>query len=202
MKIITQDCQNDKYVSSTIKHFFKNYRIVTILKVANAYKSKGFSIIAVFQYLFSLIFTNRSMYMDMLMENDRKANFGKDTVYRFMNSININWIKFTTWLSAEIIKKSINGLTDENRINVLIIDDSLFERPSSKKVELLAKVYDHVNKVYKYGFRLLTLGWSDGNTFLPVNSCLLSTKNKKNRINEAKIIDKRSNGHKKGSLPL
>ena len=142
------------------------------------------------------------MYMDMLMENDRKANFGKDTVYRFMNSININWIKFTTWLSAEIIKKSINGLTDENRINVLIIDDSLFERPSSKKVELLAKVYDHVNKVYKYGFRLLTLGWSDGNTFLPVNSCLLSTKNKKNRINEAKIIDKRSNGHKKGSLPL
>ena len=32
---------------------------------------------------------------------------------------------------------------------------------------------------------MLTLGWSDGSTFLPVNSVLLSTENNKNRINEA-----------------
>ena len=37
---------------------------------------------------------------------------------------------------------------------------------------------------------MLTLGWSDGSTFLPVNSILLSTENKKNRINEAAEVDK------------
>ena len=33
---------------------------------------------------------------------------------------------------------------------------------------------------------MLTLGWSDGSTFLPINSILLSTENRKNRINDVK----------------
>ena len=67
-------------------------------------------------------------------------------------------------------------------------------------MELLCKVYDHAKNTYKNGFRLLTLGWSDGNTFLPVNSCLLSSVNAKTRINEAKKLDKRSIGFKRRSL--
>ena len=70
-------------------------------------------------------------------------SFAKDTVYRFMKMIQINWIRFTTLLSARIIKEAIVPLNSENRVNVLIIDDSLFERNRSKKVELLAKIYDH-----------------------------------------------------------
>lgn len=129
----------------------------------------------------------------MLM-GTHEAGFAKDTVYRFMNSIHINWIRFTTLLSTLIASKTITDLTDEKRVNVLIVDDTSFDRATSKKVELLAKTYDHAKRAYKYGFRLLTLGWSDGNTFLPVNGCLLSTKNKKNRINEAAAVDKRTAG--------
>ena len=43
---------------------------------------------------------------------------------------------------------------------------------------------------------MLTLGWSDGVSFVPVNSCLLSTENQKNRINEAKQVNKQSFGTK------
>ena len=57
----------------------------------------------------------------------------------------------------------------------------MFERNRSKKVGLLTKVYDHAKHRYKFGFRLLTLGWSDGSTFLPVNSILLSSENNKNK---------------------
>ena len=32
------------------------------------------------------------------------------------------------------------------------------------KVELLARLYDHAKKEFSYGFRMLTLCWSDGNT--------------------------------------
>ncbi|MGF7429766.1 transposase [Thermoanaerobacterium thermosaccharolyticum] len=137
--------------------------------------------------------------MNMIMGTNQ-VGFKKDTVYRFLNSIHINWIRFTTWLSAQIINETITGLTSDKRVNVLIVDDSLFERSSSKKVELLAKVYDHAKKTYKYGFRLLTLGWSDGNTFIPVNGCLLSTENQKNRINEAIPVDKRSAGYLRRNL--
>lgn len=84
----------------------------------------------------------------------------------------------------------------------LIIDDSMFERNRSKKVELLAKVYDHAKHKYRFEFRMLTLGWSDGSTFLPVNSILLSTENKKNRINEAAEVDKRTVGYKRRKLSM
>ena len=80
------------------------------------------------------------------------------TMYRFMKMIQINWIRFTTILSARIIKDAIIPLDSEYRANVLIIDDSMFERNRSKKVELLAKVYDHAKHAYRFGFRMLTLG--------------------------------------------
>lgn len=114
------------------------------------------------------------MYMSHLTGKYREA-FGRDTVYRLLNNASINWMKFTLNLAARIANTAIAPLTQVERRNVLIIDDTLFERPKAKKVELLSKVYDHVSHKYKKGFRLLTLGWSDGNTFLPVASRLLSS---------------------------
>lgn len=199
MKSITQNNENDNKVSSSIIKFFKTYKISSILKASNAYKNKGIPVIELFVYLFSLVFENRSMYMNMLT-GKYKGSFCKDTVYRFLNSSSINWMKFTTLLSGKIATLTITKLTDEKRINVLIIDDTMFERNSSKKVELLTKVYDHAKRKYKHGFRLLTLGWSDGNTFLPVNGCLLSSENQKSRVNEAKELDKRTIGFARRTL--
>jgi len=78
----------------------------------------------------------------------------------------------------------------------------MFQRNRSKKVELLAKVFVHTKHAYKFGFRMLTLGWSDGNTFLPVSSVLLSTDNKKNRGNEANAVDKRAVRYKRRQLAI
>ena len=128
--------------------------------------------------------------------------FAKDTVYRFMKSTQINWIRFTTILASRIIKDAVVPLNNADRENVLCIDDSMFERNRSKKVELLAKTYDHAKHAYKFGFRMLTLGWTDGSTFLPVNSILLSTDNKKNRVNEAVSLDKRTVGYKRRKLSM
>ena len=193
-KSITQDAQNDNQISKTIQRFFTRFHVSSALKSANAYKKKGFPVVEIFQYLFLLVFSNRSMYMNLLTGKNTPA-FAKDTVYRFMKMTQINWIRFTTILSSRIIKEAIIPLDSKNRVNVLIIDDSMYERNRSKKVELLTKVYDHAKHAYKFGFRMLTLGWSDENTFLPVNSVLLSSENKKNRINEAAVMDKRTVGY-------
>lgn len=200
-KSITQNNQNDNQISKSIRRFFTRFHLSSALKAANAYNKKGTSATLFFQYLFLLIFSNRSMYMNLLIGNDT-PNFAKDTVYRFMKMLQINWIRFTTILSSRIIKGAIVPLDSEDRANVLIIDDSMCERNRSKKVELLAKTYDHAKHCYKFGFRMLTLGWSDGSTFLPVNSVLLSTENKKNRINEAKEVDKRTVGYKRRMLAV
>nr|WP_302136536.1 transposase [uncultured Schaedlerella sp.] len=200
-KSITQANQNDKQISKSIKRFFTRFHISSALKASNAYKKKGFPVVEVFQYLFLLIFSNRSMYMS-LITGKNSPGFAKDTVYRFMKMIQINWLHFTTLLASRIIKDAIVPLDSRDRANVLIIDDSMFERNRSKKVELLAKAYDHANHRYRFGFRMLTLGWSDGNTFLPVNSVLLSSENKKNRVNEASEVDKRTVGYKRRMLSM
>ena len=200
-KSITQANQNDKQISKSIKRFFIRFHISSALKASNAYKKKGIPVVEVFQYLFLLIFSNRSMYMSLITGRNTPG-FAKDTVYRFMKMIQINWIRFTTLLASRIIKDAILPLDSKERTNVLIIDDSMFERNRSKKVELLAKAYDHANHRYRFGFRMLTLGWSDGSTFLPVNSVLLSSENKKNRVNEAADVDKRTVGYKRRMLSM
>ena len=200
-KSITQATQNDKQISKSIKRFFTRFHVSSALKPANAYKKKGIPVTEVFQYLFLLVFSNRSMYMDLITGRNTPA-FAKDTIYRFMKMVQINWIRFTTVLSSRIIKDAVLPLDSKERANVLILDDSMFERNRSKKVELLAKVYDHARHIYCFGFRMLTLGWSDGSTFLPVNSILLSSEKKKNRVNEAAAHDKRTAGYKQRALSM
>jgi hypothetical protein len=143
-------------------------------------------------------FSNRSFYQKL--KEASRIPFAKDTFYRLMNSSSINWRKFTLQLGAGIIQK-IEPLTGTDRRNVLIVDDSLFSRARSKQVELLAKVYDHVTHKFTKGFRMLTLGWSDGNTFMPLDHCLLSSANRENRLQEASDkVDARSNGGKQRKL--
>ena len=145
-KSITQDNQNDKVLSEKIQSFFKRFHVTSALKAANAYKRKGFPVISVFQYLFLLVFSNRSMYMN-LVTGKNLPGFCKDTACRFMKMNCINWIRFTTALSSRIIGQSIYDLTSNQRVNAFVIDDSMFERGRSKKVELLTKVWDHAKRL-------------------------------------------------------
>lgn len=129
-----------------------------------------------------------------------KEDFSKNTFYRFLNSTKTNWLRFTSMLASGIINDEIKVLTDEKRANVFIVDDTLFGRTSCKKTELGSRVFDHVEMKYRKGFRLLTLGWSDGNTFLPVNSCLLASSKESNIIGPTKSFDKRSIAGKRRTL--
>ena len=106
--------------------------------------------------------------------------------------------EFFLLLSSKIIKNKIFPLTSDDRTNVLIFDDSLYSRSRSKAVELLSKVHDHASGKFVKGFRMLTAGWSDGNSFIPVAFSLLSSRNDKYRINDIKEnIDKRTNGYQR-----
>lgn len=157
MTIIPQELIEEQELNNTIFRFIIKYKVGQILKSCNAYKEKGVSVMDLFRYLISIVFSNRSMYMQMLT-NSFKEDFSKNAVYRFLNNPKINWQKFTTLLSSRIINTYMNPLTDEKREDVFIIDDSLFERSRSKKTELVSRVFDHCSMSYKRGFRMLTLG--------------------------------------------
>ena len=87
-KSIPQVNQNDKQISKSIKRFFTRFHISSALKASNAYKKKGILVTEIFQYLFLLIFSNRSMYMSLITGRNTPA-FAKDTVYRFLVLLNL-----------------------------------------------------------------------------------------------------------------
>lgn len=121
----------------------------------------------------------------------------KDAVYRFLNCSTYAWRRFLLLLSSFTIRK-MECLTSANRVKVLIVDDSPYERNRSTKVELLSRCHNHnpgKNRFYS-GFRMLTLGWSDGFSFLPLDFALISSRNSLlNGIDDS--IDKRSSGYKR-----
>ena len=200
MNIVPHYHHSCEAASSKIQRFFAEFHVGQILRSCNAYKLRGFAVMAIFLVAFEAVFQRRSFYQRK-KDAPESIPFERDTFYRFLNSCAIHWRKFTLLLGTAIIQKAIAPLTSGARRNVLIIDDSLFSRNRSKKVELLARVYDHVSGTYMKGFRMLTLGWSDGNTFLPLSHCLLSSSSKQQQLQGAsEDIDPRSNGGKQRKL--
>ncbi|WDN88301.1 hypothetical protein BuS5_01269 [Desulfosarcina sp. BuS5] len=98
-----------------------------------------------------------------------------------------NWRRFTLLLSSRIYFL-IKNLLDDSSEEVLIFDDSTYDRSRFKKVELLSRVFDHSTSKYLKGFRFLTLGWSDGNSFPGIDFALLSSAKEKNRYNRPRYL--------------
>ena len=194
--ILPENTAAENRSASYVATFFKEHKIGKALRQSNFSKQKGFPCKDLLQFLVMLVFMGKNLwrYLDTDAGN---APFQKDAVYRFLNNCSYNWRKFLLLISSKIIQSRIVPLTNEKRINVFIIDDSLFSRSRSKAVELLARVYDHVEHKYVRGFRMLTLGWSDGNTFLPLAFSLLSSEKEKNRFKGMNAVDKRTNGYKR-----
>jgi len=174
--------------------FILSFKIGTFLKKVGAYKTKGIPVATVFQQLFALVFTHKSLFQALRL--DETGKIAKDTFYRFLNSCNINWRRFVHLLAGKIIREKLENLTDTKRVNVFIVDDTLYERKRSLRVELLSHVYDHCRGVFTRGFRLLTLGWSDGNTFIPVDTQPLASEDEKKRLQHARSVDKRTSGYR------
>ena len=154
MSSIPYNAENGNEISNSVTNFMTQFQIGKLLFKCNAGKAKGIPVIEVFRYLFCLIFSDRSMYMQW-KTGIFDGSFCKNTVYRFLNNAKINWSRFTTLLSSRIINDFMKPLTDESRKDVFIIDDSLFDRSRSNKTELLAKVFDHCSMKYKRGYRML-----------------------------------------------
>ena len=190
---MSQIVSDNVYCENQIHQFFQNQKIGSLLKRSNIDKEKGISPVAVFRVLFSLAFTGKNLFRTL--EAGGCCGMAKDTVYRFLNSVHTNWRRLLLLLSSRVIRDELEPLTGADNMKVLIADDTLYRRNRSKHVELLSRVFDHTDKRYYRGFRMLTLGWSDGISFLPVSCALLASNKENNRLVPLRTdLDRRTNG--------
>ena len=191
--MITHNYENEQTEKSIICAM-KALKISQFLRQANIRKS-GINAYEIFSTLLTVVFLRCTLFQ--LLNSGDKHNFAsKNTYYRFLNNKSFNWFKFLFLLSEHVISR-FSRLTSHNRAKFFVIDDSTIHKDRNSKGELLARTYDHVIQRFCKGYTLLTVGWTDGFSFVPVSFNMLSSPNFKNRYNEiSDDIDRRTNAYK------
>ena len=136
--------QNDKKenTQNQFSNSLKELQIGKLLRKANITKSCGISAYEVFQFLLLLVFQGKNLFRFLNSKHKDQA-VSKNTYYRFLNETSYNWSRFLLLLAVKVTT-AFDALTRPERVKVLILDDSVIKCNRSKAVELLARVYDHV----------------------------------------------------------
>ena len=207
--MITQEaekCKEKMEAGRRFLHTFTFLGLPSLLKQANIRNANRRlcgekdenrrSAYTIFQFLLLLVFQGENLFR-YLNSKKQDCACSKNTYYRFLNNCHYNWSRFLTLLSSKVIGL-MDALTGHQRVKSFVLDDSVIERERSKKVELLARVFDHVRGKCVKGFTLLTLGWTDNYSFVPVGFSMLSSAKEKNRLAGIDSrIDKRTNGYQR-----
>ncbi|MGC9332478.1 MAG: IS4 family transposase [Bacteroidales bacterium] len=142
-------------------------------KSLNPLKKRGYSFETVFSCLITLPFLgvkSVNAFAGSALANHIKAR--KDVFYRLKNSSNICWRLILWMFSMKFIKLVKEKSTSiDGTPKCLIIDDSMLEK-TGRYMEKVSRMFDHVSKRFLLGFKLLTMGYWDGITFIPLDFSL------------------------------
>ena len=153
--------------------FINRFGIVKLLGDCGAYKEKGVPVRVILLYIYNLMFSPMSMYYQLKMGAFHE-DFSKNTVYRFLGNIRMNWHLFMLRLSTIIIRHVVGLTEDKNNRYALLVDDTPLPK-CGKAMELVSRYFNHVTMGYDFGYRVLTLAWTDGVTTIPVRYSLLAS---------------------------
>ncbi|MBR6954883.1 MAG: hypothetical protein IKH77_07605 [Clostridia bacterium] len=117
---IAQNQGNDqREISATLGEFYADYGVAGLHRACRGEKHKGFSAFRLFQYLLCLVFSDRSMYMQLATGRFAEA-FGKNTVYRFLSAAKTNWERLVLQLIVDAVLQTVRehfGLSEEQLLD-------------------------------------------------------------------------------------
>ena len=163
---------------SNIVSVFSVFSISSITKGIFNFKTKGYSPIILLQML---------IFMPFLGAKNIHSLFGtyyqlfyegkKDSLYDILRCDKINWRGLLINFAKRFIKKS-KEKWDIPIVTFFIVDDSDLEK-RTPFFEGISRVFNHVIRKHVFAYKALTLGYSDGKSFVPVDFSLHNEKGKK-----------------------
>ena len=170
---INKYCTKSNLFINTFGDILKEFDLKYINSLLSKSKSKGANSAKIFQILFVLNYFDlkniRRFYQSKKSQN---IDFKKDVFYDFMKNSKIDWRNIMYLFVKQLFKitenKSVTAIEQEKKATFFIIDDSLLEK-SGKTIEQIGKVYDHCSHAYSIGMKLLTLGFWNGKSFIPLD---------------------------------
>jgi len=102
----------------------------------------------------------------------------KDVFYRLKNNVKICWRMIHLMFALKFIKLALNqGENNDDTIKCAIIDDSMLHK-TGRYIEKISRMFDHVSQRFALGYKLLTMGYWDGTSFIPLDFSLHREKGK------------------------
>jgi len=167
---IADYCQEESALPNLFSSLIKWLDLSYINKLLSKTKKRGFESKNIFQVLFTMRFLNfDNIHQLMGAGISKDLMHKKDVLYDFLNNARIDWAKIVLLFAKQVL--NIIKVKTEDTTSVtpkfLVIDDSLLPK-TGKKIETIGKVFDHCTGAYLLGMKLLTLGYYDGKSFLPL----------------------------------
>lgn len=170
---INKYCTKSNLFINTFGDILKEFDLKYINSLLSKSKLKGENSAKIFQVIFVLqYFDFKNIRRFYQSKKSQSIDCKKDVFYDFMKNPKIDWRNimylFVKQLFKVIENKSITDAKQHKFPTFFIIDDSLLEK-SGKTIEKIGKVYDHCTHAYSIGIKLLTLGFWDGKSFIPLD---------------------------------
>jgi hypothetical protein len=103
---------------------------------------------------------------------------GKDVFYRLKNNCRINWRELGYYVSLKLIRKAEKKSDPSVDLpRCLIIDDTDLPK-TGRCIEMISRVWSHVEARCRLGFKGLFMGYHDGKSFFGVDFSLHGEKGK------------------------
>ena len=132
-------------------------------------KKSGISFDSLVSTLLVLPIIGLNTIYSLTKSNDPNINkASKDSYYRLLANQNINWRALLMHFVKEYLVKDLLFTSPENPTKCLIFDDTDITK-SGKTIEGVSKIFNHVNKTFYFGFKLLVAGYWNGSIFIPVD---------------------------------
>lgn len=147
-----------------------------INRLLSASKEKGVDVALVFQLLFVFqYFDIRNAHQYLRSRKSHSSDFKKDVFYDFLKSPEIDWRKIVLLFLRQVLKlidrKTVERDNVSGQPRFFILDDSVLEK-TGRTIEAIGMVHDHCQNRFRLGMKMLTLGFWDGKSFLPVDFSL------------------------------
>lgn len=173
-----------KYFNSptkAISHLIDIFAVFSgksIIKGIFTDKSKGIPLANLLETLILMPFLGASNVSSLFKAHYTLFYKGKkDCLYDTLRDSKTDWRKLLLNFAKYFIK-NVDKNAPRQGATFFIADDSDLEK-RTPFFEGISRVFNHVTKTYPYAYKILTLGYSDGKSFIPLDFSLHNEKGKK-----------------------
>ncbi len=173
--------KDENKTNEGIVHFLKQFKITQILKPFMNVKEKGVDVCTLFLVL--SLYRLRGVSIWAMQLTGKKIFFSGDenTLYRFMNNSRMDWRRLLMGFAKQFMTLASKHGSENKCVKCFIVDDTDIEKTGST-IEFISRIFNHVNKTYPLGFKMLTLAHWDGKSIIPVDFSLHREKGSKDNF--------------------